>query len=453
MEKTTRPNWIFKKHRVHKEGLCLEDQISGLPDEVLVSILSLLTMKEAARTSLLSKRWRYMWTHIKGLNFDALHIIYEVLLGDKELEVERPLYLSWINQVLKLYNGPTIDEFRVQFNLDESCEFDIDNWVNFAIEKRVKRLELDFFEGRGRTEGYNFPCTDSITNHLHSLSLGFTSCNSLTNLLLAHVNVTGQVLEYFLTNCPFLEQLSVRDSGSLVNLKVPDLSLKLKRLEILYCFNVESIEIFAMNLVSFKYFGRKINLPFKSVQEPVEMRIGGDYCKHLIYNLVGISTFLSKLESLTLGLTFPKSSIQFAKFPVFKKLKQLELVITARDDASLIDFAPLIEACPFLYKFVLQLHWVDPILRRKRRRVASSPHLYLKVVELIGFVGRTIDVELAMYLIKGAVMLEKITLDTREPLLEGTPWEFEETKKRVAARKRAQKLGAELPAGATLLIL
>ncbi|XP_059666194.1 putative F-box/FBD/LRR-repeat protein At5g52460 isoform X1 [Cornus florida] len=94
MEKTTRPNWIFKKHKVDKEGLCLKDKISGLPDEVLVSILSLWTMKEAARTSLLSKRWRYMWTYIKGLNFDALHIIYEVLRGDKELEVERSLYLS-----------------------------------------------------------------------------------------------------------------------------------------------------------------------------------------------------------------------------------------------------------------------------------------------------------------------------------------------------------------------
>ncbi|XP_059657281.1 F-box/LRR-repeat protein At2g42730-like isoform X3 [Cornus florida] len=395
MEKTS--------EKVDKGGLCLEDHISGLPDVVIVSILSLLTMKEAGRTSLLSKRWRYMWTHITGLNFDALHVIYEVLLGNKELEVERPLYLSWVNQVLKLYNGPSIDQFRVQFDLDESCRFDIDNWVNFAIEKRVKRLELDFPVSWGST-GYNFPDTGRITNHLHSLSLGFTICNSLTNLLLAHVNVTGQVLEYFLTNCPFLEQLSVEASDCLVNLKVPNVSIKLKCLEIIYCHYVESIEISAMNLVSFKYFGPKIGLPFKNLQEPVEMYIGGEYCKYLIYNFLGISSYLSQLESLTLHMNSIK--LQLSKF-----------------------------------------------VRRKRRRFTSRPHQYLKVVEFIGFAGLAIDVELAMYLIKSAVMLEKITFDPRNPLLIGSPWEFMETKEKKTARKRAKYLGTKLPAGVALVIL
>ncbi|GAB4849561.1 hypothetical protein Ancab_004355 [Ancistrocladus abbreviatus] len=39
----------------------LADRISELPDEVLISILSRLTIQEAARTSALSRRWRYLW--------------------------------------------------------------------------------------------------------------------------------------------------------------------------------------------------------------------------------------------------------------------------------------------------------------------------------------------------------------------------------------------------------
>ncbi|XP_059658985.1 F-box/FBD/LRR-repeat protein At1g16930-like [Cornus florida] len=169
-------------------------------------------MKEAARTSLFSKRWRYMWTHITRLNFDASHIIDAILLGDKEVATERPLYLSWVNQVLKSHNDSIIDEFKVQFDLDETCRFDIDNWLNFAMEKRVRNLALDLTEStectREEDENYNF----SDTNHLHSLSIGFSNCNSLTNLLFSHVNVTGQVLQYFLINYPFLEQLSVEES-------------------------------------------------------------------------------------------------------------------------------------------------------------------------------------------------------------------------------------------------
>ncbi|XP_059657389.1 F-box/LRR-repeat protein At3g03360-like [Cornus florida] len=246
MEKTTKPSSssiCCAQNSSDKDdkgvGLCLEDRIGGLPDVILVSILSLLTMKEAARSSLISKRWRYMWTYVTRMNFDASSIIDGILLGDKEVEAERPLYLSWVNQVLKSHNAPTIDEFRVQFDLDETCRFDIDNWINFAMEKRVRSLKLDLKElteyDREVGENYKF----SHTNHLHSLSIGFTNCNSLTNLVLSHVDVSGRVLEYILTTCPSLEQLSVQESESLVNLKVPDLSLKLKHLEITYMLQCE----------------------------------------------------------------------------------------------------------------------------------------------------------------------------------------------------------------------
>ena len=48
------------------------DQFSELPDDILVPILSVLTLKEEGRTSVLSKRWRYLWTFTTGsLDFDG----------------------------------------------------------------------------------------------------------------------------------------------------------------------------------------------------------------------------------------------------------------------------------------------------------------------------------------------------------------------------------------------
>ncbi|GJN03370.1 hypothetical protein PR202_ga20807 [Eleusine coracana subsp. coracana] len=47
-----------------------DDRISGLPDEHLHSILLLLgSTTDAACTSVLSRRWRHVWTHLPELSF------------------------------------------------------------------------------------------------------------------------------------------------------------------------------------------------------------------------------------------------------------------------------------------------------------------------------------------------------------------------------------------------
>lgn len=53
----------------------MEDHISLLPDNILVMILSFLTVKEAARTSALSKRWIGVWRFVVQLDFDASKVL------------------------------------------------------------------------------------------------------------------------------------------------------------------------------------------------------------------------------------------------------------------------------------------------------------------------------------------------------------------------------------------
>jgi hypothetical protein len=279
-----------------------------MPDDVLVSILSLITMKEAGRTSVLSRRWQKLWTFVPNLNFDAQERLnYDYLVdhrGKRRLErlyrIERTKYVKWVNGVVKLHRAPVIDQFRVSFDLVVDYRHDLDNWVKFAIEKRVQRLELSF--DKYRPNPCPFPSLYRI--------LSFPRCNSLRVLSLKYLSVSGEVLEYFICNCPFLERLCVHDSETLVNLKVAGPLLHLKYLEIARCLNLENLEISAKNLVSFVYFGPTITMPFKYVPNLVEMSLGGKYCEYSICKFCEFPSYLSRLEMLTLDLSMYKVCTQ-----------------------------------------------------------------------------------------------------------------------------------------------
>ncbi|KAL8485542.1 hypothetical protein ACS0TY_027728 [Phlomoides rotata] len=47
-----------------------EDRISELRDAILLHILCSINIKEAVQTSILSKRWKNLWTSMPDLNFN-----------------------------------------------------------------------------------------------------------------------------------------------------------------------------------------------------------------------------------------------------------------------------------------------------------------------------------------------------------------------------------------------
>ncbi|KAL3837755.1 hypothetical protein ACJIZ3_022346 [Penstemon smallii] len=435
-----------------KDEYNFNDGLSALPDDILISILSLLTLKEAAVTSTLSRRFQYIWTHVPGLDFDANDKLDKIAANPKLRTAERSNYINLVNRIVRQHIGPTLESVRICFDLDKSSKCAIDNWVKFAIEKRVPRLDLDLLENgetlRQPSRNYTFPYKQLT----RSKGLSMKCLKALT---LKCVNVSEEAIECFLSSCPVLKYLSIHGSGDLVNIKVSGLSLKLKYLEIVFCLGIESIEISNVNLVSFSYLGPAINLIISNVPKLDEISIGEGY-SGLENNVFGqLSCCLYQLEVLTLDIFRPEENMKYFVFPELPHLKQLILKVGTWGDDSLLEFTSLIKACPNLNRFVLQLIWILPTKRRRKiRQIVENAHQCLKVVEIVGYYGRTSDAEIAMYFMENAMSLKKIVIDPRKQILERTPVGVDQIKKEEAARKHAkQQLEPRRPPGAQLLIL
>nr|KYP65296.1 Putative F-box/LRR-repeat protein At3g28410 family [Cajanus cajan] len=297
-----------KREKANKEEDC-EDLINQLPDGIPVAILSKLPINDAARTSILSRKWRYLWTFFSGtLEFDGSPIMKDMKKDIKKAsgrhlqmameimyDAERQTYTSWINELLSSLKSSTLQGLKFWFHVGTEC--DTDKWVHFAIQKKVQKLELYF----GHSFEYVLPL------HLFKVE----SFNSLHVLRLKFITVTKEMLEYLLCCCPLLETLSLVSSVVPKTIKVSGPSLKLKCLELVRCWELVKLEIFAENLVSFKYYGSHLDTEFKIVPSLMEATFGGSFVEFIK------ESFLPQIKVLKLDITQNVPEVVAFLYPYF----------------------------------------------------------------------------------------------------------------------------------------
>ncbi|EYU25810.1 hypothetical protein MIMGU_mgv1a018447mg, partial [Erythranthe guttata] len=148
-----------------------DDRISQLPDEILTDVLSLLSLKEAGRTSVLSSRWMNLWKHTHSLDFDGQCALRGISISNegkkksleevesqyKLLKSEKRKYMKWVNSVVQSHKSPTVKQFRINYSLDTSDRCSINRWLEFAVSRQVQSLELDFPIPTYWGDCYRFP--------------------------------------------------------------------------------------------------------------------------------------------------------------------------------------------------------------------------------------------------------------------------------------------------------
>lgn len=414
------------------------DRISQLPDEVLLDILSLLTIKEAGRSSLFSSRWRNLWKFVINLNFDDPEFSCAT---DSEVKT----FVAWVDQVLDKYEGSSLNEFRIKFNYDSSCSNNVDKWIQFVVPKRVKKLEIELNAYMHDLYTLSAECSLCFMNPLNLDSL-----KCLTSLTLKSVSINDELAGYILLNCGRLESLRIFFSYQLINLKVTEQSVNLKHMELFRCDLMESFEISAPNLVSLKYFGRRIKYKIGNLPHLVELYFGGRHGDQVIYVLRPFSCYLSQVHTLELKM-FLENNNELLKLPELTNLKLLTLAIAFNKGETLHRFNSLVEAAPSLHTLILEMRSpFRPVSQKRKTYNKIHPHHGLKFVEFYGYFGGRAELEMAHYLLKNAVNLETITI---YPYYKSQREITDEKQEVACGRQHARELEKLLPPRARLIVM
>uniref|UniRef100_A0A0D9XWI6 At1g61320/AtMIF1 LRR domain-containing protein n=1 Tax=Leersia perrieri TaxID=77586 RepID=A0A0D9XWI6_9ORYZ len=392
-----------------------------------------LTLKEAARLSVLSSNWRQAWMFHPNLYFDIKTILgTNAKRKGTSSNVNCTIsnvkkFIKRVDAILQKHRGTMVNKFSVKFGLKNEHANHVNGWVAFAMASKAKVITLDFSpDWESHENNYDFPChifNKHNGSYLEALRLDSVTLNppldfcgfaNLKMLSLDHVRL--QHLQHLISKCHVLEWLSIQSCGQLHNLQVSEALCRLQYLSILGC-HLEKMELHAPNLTTFEYEG---SLAFVTLNECSNLKtstIKLHVEKTLKSILTGIPSVLPHVETLHVKVYVETQMSGFTKSPLkFSQLKHLTMDIYFESGPfggnTVFQLAYLLEAAPFLEDLCLDMY-CGLCCPLDLNDIVDHPHHHLKMVCISGFCGSTGQVELAKYILKNAIMLEKMVINIK----------------------------------------
>ncbi|KAJ9188551.1 hypothetical protein P3X46_003901 [Hevea brasiliensis] len=424
-----------KKHKASKQSGGAVDRISNLPDAILHLILSFLQTVDAVKTSLLSKRWRYLWTSLGYLEFDHCYFWSRHIRFWYQREFSEK-FTNFVTCVLSFRDGSDIKRFRLSsFNF---CNKWVDKWIHVVISHNVRELDLSLCpEG-----AFLLPHSIGSSKYLTALKLNLFNhvleipkimvFNKLTSLHLVSLRFLNDGLARLLfLGCPLLENL-VLERCVYDNIKVLDIyATKLKTLTIENLklddagddgLRRTALKIFAPNLLSFKYMGPvardyilqdplcivNVDIHLVNAFEKGSLKgLGYLMCKFIggFYNVEVMKLSMIFLELLCSALS------ELVCFPApFCNLKLLKLN-AGTDKLHLQVIIHLLKSSPNLkavHIYFMTSDWKDNWQPEDEAVTCLAYHL--KTVEISNFEGQDNGLEFIKFVLENGMVLERITI-------------------------------------------
>ncbi|KAL3634901.1 hypothetical protein CASFOL_021955 [Castilleja foliolosa] len=198
------------------------DRLSQLPQPVLHNILSLLSQKDAVRTSVLSQSWRYIW-----------HGRFNVEFRDRDHGLARKKeFLSFLDKTLPRYLDQNLSLQKILVDIYYEVDFVLlKKWIPLLIMNmgvssftlisycaKPFPLPLVVFQSEFLVELHLEHCSLDILKSTNNVML-----NNLQTLGIHHVYIdyiTDEIFEKIISGCPLIENLDLCDCNGLKSIKL-----------------------------------------------------------------------------------------------------------------------------------------------------------------------------------------------------------------------------------------
>ncbi|KAJ1430788.1 Leucine-rich repeat domain superfamily [Sesbania bispinosa] len=245
-----------------------EDLIRQLLDEVLCCIISSLSIDEAVKSSILSKRWRSpLWKYSSRLDFDVTRMIKPfsqlqnpVTFGlNLTIEEVAGRYGNLVNTILKDHLGDlTSCSFRNFLQIIAPRE--VEAWIDCGVQKnkRLNSLTLECIHVILKVSQIFSDTPQAVRLDLHpkifsnlfyldltnyilseSAPSAFEGCTNLKILKLKRVVMEEETIKGILDNCLGLEKLTLIESIGFKKLKVQNPSLTTMELRWMFLCEID----------------------------------------------------------------------------------------------------------------------------------------------------------------------------------------------------------------------
>ncbi|KAK3405311.1 hypothetical protein EUGRSUZ_K01565 [Eucalyptus grandis] len=221
------------------------DRISGLPDSLLLHILSFLPFRYAVRTSLILRPFSGLWRSLRSLSFEECdyHSCYR--RRPEPGCCGRQGFLNFVDNVLALHESCEIDRLRIELDFHASGSINpesegynsevanrLDKCILFALMKKVKALDIHLagcgFFLKASPASHHRMTGALLNNRLVELclrvcnveSLGQIQLKSLRELFFLDVNLSDEVMCNLVLGSPSLKKVSIENCHGLRVLKI-----------------------------------------------------------------------------------------------------------------------------------------------------------------------------------------------------------------------------------------